>query len=123
MTQYIGCDAHLKYSVFRVCEDGGSMGPEIRVEHSSGELQRFLKTLTPGSPVALETSRFYGWIVKAIEEAGLEPHLAHAAEAKKRIGGSHKTDAMDAAGLVRLLRSGTLPEVWIPPAAPRTCAG
>lgn len=50
-------------------------------------------------------------------------HLAHALEVKKRIGGAHKTDTADAAGLAMLLRNGTLPEVWIPPAAVRDLRG
>jgi len=123
MRQYIGCDAHQKYSVFRIWNEPGGLGPEIRVEHADGELERFLHSLEPGSPVALETSGFYGWLVRAIEEAGLEPHLAHALEAKKRIGGTHKTDGLDAKGRVTLLRNGTLPEVWIPPAKLRDVRG
>lgn len=123
MTQFVGCDAHLKYSVFRIWNDPGGLGPEIRVTHADGELERFLRSLPPGSPVALETTGFYGWLVRLIEEAGLEPHLAHALETKKRICGPHKTDGLDAKGLVTLLRNGTLPEVWIPPAKLRDMRG
>jgi hypothetical protein len=46
MTQYIGCDTHLKYSVFRMMDEKGELGPSIRVEHAGGELERF-----PGDPV------------------------------------------------------------------------
>src|SRR5579884_843565 len=123
MAQYIACDAHLKYSVFRIWTEGEGLGPFIRVEHADGELGRFLGTLEKGSPVALETTGFYGWLVEAVEAAGLEPHLAHAAEAKKLMGGTHKNDAHDADGLLRLLRNGTLPEVWVPPAAVRDLRG
>jgi transposase len=51
-----------------------------------------------------------------MEEAGLEPKLAHALEAKKRMPGRNKTDHLDAKGLALMLRNGSLPEVWIPPA-------
>jgi transposase len=47
----------------------------------------------------------------------------HPLEAKKRMGGRNKTDAIDAAGLAMLLRNGTLPEVWIPPAGLRDLRG
>lgn len=113
MTQYIGCDAHLKYSVFRIAEENGQVGPSIRVEHKKGELERFLQALPAGSPVAIETTGNWGWLVDAVEKAGLEPHLADAAATKKRIGGNHKTDHVDAGGIAVLLRNGTLPEVWI----------
>jgi transposase len=42
--------------------------------------------------------------------------LAHALTAKRRMEGRHKTDERDARGLAMLLRNGTLPRVWIPPA-------
>lgn len=48
--------------------------------------------------------------------------MGHALEVKKRIGGAHKTDTVDERGLALLLRNGTLPEVWIPPAGVRICA-
>ncbi len=56
MTQYIGCDTHLKYSVFRIMDEAGTLGPGIRVEHAGGELERFLTTLPAGSPVAVEAT-------------------------------------------------------------------
>jgi transposase len=80
-------------------------------------------SLPAGSPVALESTGSYGWLVRAIEEAGLEPHMGHALEVKKRVGGAHKTDTVDARGLAILLRNGTLPEVWIPPAGVRDLRG
>jgi hypothetical protein len=64
------------------------MGPAIRVEHADGELERFLAQLPFGSPVAVESTGSYGWLVRAIEKAGLEPHMGHALEMKKRIGGA-----------------------------------
>jgi transposase len=90
------------------------MGPAIRVDHEKGELERFLRGLEPGSPIALEAGLNWMWMVEQIEKANLEPHLTNPLEAKKRIGGVNKFDSKDAAGLLTLLRSGTLPEVWIP---------
>jgi transposase len=51
-----------------------------------------------------------------MELAGHRPRLAHPLEAKKRMGKTRKTDKLDAKGLAILLRNGSLPEVWIPPA-------
>jgi transposase len=50
-----------------------------------------------------------------MEQAGHQPQLAHAREAKRLMGKSNKTDKLDARGLATLLRNGTLPRVWIPP--------
>lgn len=43
------------------------------------------------------------------------PHLANPFEAKRRMGKTNKTDALNAKDLAILLRNGTLPESWIPP--------
>jgi hypothetical protein len=51
--QNIGLDVHKDYSVFRILESPGGIDPAIRISHSNGELQRFLMTLPPGSPVAV----------------------------------------------------------------------
>ena len=50
-----------------------------------------------------------------IEEAGFEPRLVHAGRAKLMLGMVNKTDKLDARGLNKLQRVGTLPVVWIPP--------
>jgi transposase len=115
--KYIGCDAHARYSIFVSLREDGQWDAPVRVEHNELEMERFLKRLPAGSPVAIETSGNWYWLVQAIEEAGLEPRLAHATEAKKRMPGRHKTDHWDARGLALMLRNDTLPEVWIPPAS------
>lgn len=69
-----------------------------------------------GSPVAVETVGNWYWIVDEIEEAGMVPRLVHARKAKVMMGMVNKTDKLDAQGLNRLQRTGTLPTVWIPPA-------
>jgi len=65
--------------------------------------------------VAVETVGNWYWIVDEIEEAGFRPKLVHAGKAKLMLGMVNKTDKLDARGLNRLQRAGTLPVVWIPP--------
>jgi transposase len=115
MTNYTGCDAHKKYSVFVSMNDHGQCSPAIRVEHTREELRAFLASLPPGSPIAVETIGNWYWLIDELEQAGHQPKLAHAREAKRLMGKVNKTDKLDAKGLATLLRNGTLPEVWIPP--------
>lgn len=115
MTNYTGCDAHKKYSVFVSMNEHGQCSPAIRVEHSREELRAFLAGLPPGSPIAVETIGNWYWLIDEMEQAGHQPKLAHAREAKRLMGKVNKTDKLDARGLATLLRNGTLPEVWIPP--------
>lgn len=51
-----------------------------------------------------------------MEKTGHFPLLTNAARAKAMMDKINKTDKPDSRGLAALLRSGTLPSVWIPPA-------
>jgi transposase len=57
--------------------------------------------------------------VDEIEAAGQLPPRVHARQAKRMLGMGTKTDTLDARGLNRLQRTGTLPPGWIPPGALR----
>lgn len=114
MTHYIGCDVHKKYSVFGAVDDRGRAIPAKRVEHDKEGFRSFLRRLPPGSPIAVETTGNWYWIIDEMERAGHSPALAHAAKSKLMMGQINKTDKLDANGLAVLLRNGTLPSVWIP---------
>src|SRR2546430_7266325 len=120
MEQFIGCDAHKKYSVFVAVNERGEASPAIRVGHDREQYRQFLERLPAGSQIALEAGGDYYWMVDEMEAAGHPPRLVHPLEAKKRMGKTgKKTDKEDANGLGILLRNGTLPEVWIPPSVLR----
>jgi transposase len=116
MEQFIGCDAHKKFSLFASINEKGEYGRTMRVGHDREMFREYLKELPAGSKIALETSGCYYWMVDEMERAGHVPLLAHALTAKRRMEGRHKTNERDARGLAMLLRNGTLPVVWIPPA-------
>jgi len=117
MEQFIGCDAHKKYSVFVALNERGEASRAVRVDHERQPYRQFLERLPAGSQIALEAGGHYYWMVDEMEYAGHNPRLVHPLEAKKRMGKTgKKTDKVDAKGLGILLRNGTLPEVWIPPA-------
>lgn len=114
--QYIALDAHKRYTLASVEPVLGGRAQETRIPHTPGMLGGFLRRLDQGSPVALETVGNWYWIVDEIESAGMVPRLVHARKAKVMMGNVNKTDKLDAQGLNRLQRTGTLPTVWIPPA-------
>ena len=115
MKEYYGCDAHKKYSVFVGMDEAGGVGPAKRVEHDREVFRYFLRTLPPGSPIAVETTGNWYWLIDEMEQAGHVPLLTHAGKAKLMMGQINRTDKLDAKGLALLLRNGTLPSVWIPP--------
>jgi transposase len=113
--QYIAFDSHKHYTQARIEDADGRRSCEARIAHERGALQQFLAGCELGSPVAVETIGNWYWIVDEIEAAGCVPKLVHARKAKLMMGMINKTDKLDARGLNRLQRTGTLPEVWIPP--------
>ena len=115
MEQFIGCDAHKKFSVFVAVNEKGHAGEVLRVAHDRQLYREFLARLPANSAIAVEASGHYGWVVDEMERAGHRPKLCNPLEAKRRMGLTNKTDKLDARGLGILLRNGTLPEVWIPP--------
>jgi transposase len=115
MEQFIGCDAHKKFSVFVAVNEKGHAGESLRVAHDRELYREFLARLPPRSAIAVEASGNYSWLVDEMERAGHCPKLANPLEAKRRMALTKKTDKLDAKGLAILLRNGTLPEIWIPP--------
>ena len=115
MEQFIGSDAHKKFSVFVAVNEKGHAGEAQRVSHEREVYREFLARLPAHSAIAVEASGHYSWLVDEMERLGHRPKLCNPLEAKRRMGLSNKTDKLDARGLAILLRNGTLPEVWIPP--------
>lgn len=114
MAAYVGCDAHRKFSVFVEVDENGRQSAPRRVEHDPEQMWKYIEQLPTGAEVALEASGGWYWLVDLMEKAGLCVHLADPLEAKKRMRGRNKSDALDALGLANLLREHRLPEVWIP---------
>ncbi len=117
--QYIAFDSHKRYTLASVEDHATGAIVDKRSEHERGALTAFLSECEPGSPVAVETIGNWYWIVDEIEAAGMKPQLVHARKAKMMLASSKKTDTLDAHGLNRLQRTGTLPTVWIPDGALR----
>ena len=70
MEQFIGCDAHKKFSLFVTMDEKGECGRATRVSHEREAFREFLAKIPPGSQIALETSGNYYWLVDAMEQRG-----------------------------------------------------
>jgi transposase len=88
---------------------------QYRLEHGPGAIRRALAGCKPGTAVTLEATANGYWIVDEIEPAGWVRRLVHPRQAKLMRGLINKTDKLDAHGLNRRQRNGTLPTVGIPP--------
>lgn len=119
MGEYIAFDAHKRYTWVDREDHSTGKSQGYRLEHAPGAVRRYLRACAPGTAVAVEATGNWYWIVEEIEQAGLQPLLVHPLKAKLMMGLTNKTDKLDAQGLNRLQRNGTLPTVWIPPGALR----
>src|SRR6266446_2299224 len=116
MREYIAFDSHKRYTIMERENRQTSVARQRRIEHAPGAICGALRDCEPGTPVAVEATGNWYWIIGEIEQAGLRPLLVHPRKAKLMMGLINKTDKLDVHGLNRLQRNGTLPTVWIPPA-------
>lgn len=73
--QFIGCDAHKRYSVFVAVNERGEASRPVRVEHDRDTFRAFLRTLPPHSDIAVESTGFWYWMVDEMDTA--EPDKSH----------------------------------------------
>ncbi len=112
--EYIAFDSHKHYTWVEREQIATGQVQHHRLMHAPGAIRGYLAGCEPGSAVAVEATGNWYWIVEEIEQAGLRPLLVHPRKAKLMMGMINKTDRLDAHGLNRLQRNGTLPVVWIP---------
>lgn len=117
--EYIALDVHKKYTWARVESEKGDRLFECRLTHDPGTIKNFVGRWTPGVAVAVETVGNWYWVVDEIEAGRGKPQLVNARLAKLMMGSVNKSDKLDAKGMNRLQRTGTLPTVWIPSSAVR----
>jgi transposase len=115
----IALDVHKKYTWVRVENTQGERLYESRLAHAHGTIKNFVHRWSEGSPVAVETVGNWYWVVDEIEAGGGKPQLVNARLAKLMMGMVNKSDKLDAQGMNRLQRTGTLPTVWIPSSSVR----
>jgi transposase len=115
MKEYIAFDSHKHYTLMEREDVATGQTRQRRIQHHPGAIRAALRGREPGTPVAVEATGNWYWIVDEIEQAGLVPRLVHPRKAKLMMGCINKTDKLDVHGLNVLQRNATLPTVWIPP--------
>jgi len=86
------------------------------LETNPREITQFFAQLPPHTPIAIEASATWWWLVDLLETLGHQPRLSHPKQTKAIAAARLKNDRVDAARLAMLLRADLLPSVWIPPA-------
>jgi hypothetical protein len=76
MEQFIGCDAHKKFSVFVAVNEKGHAGEALRVAHDRELYREFLSRLPAHSAIAVEATGSYSWLVDEMERWVTAPGCA-----------------------------------------------
>jgi transposase len=92
---------------------------ERRLEHENGEARAFYAGLPKPARVGMEATGYGQWFERLLAEFGHELWIGHASEIRAGVVRKQKTDARDAAHLLRLLAENRFPRIWIPTPAER----
>jgi len=115
----IGCDYHPRYQQIAMMDTDTGELVERRLEHENGEAREFYASLPKGARVGMEATGYGQWFERMLAEQGHELWIGHASEIRAGVVRKQKTDARDAAHLLRLLLEKRFPRIWIPSPAER----
>ena len=115
---HVGVDLHKRMSQIAVLTADGEL-TQHRLPNDLAHLEPFFAQLPTPSPIAIEASGTWWWLVDLLERLGHQPVLSHPKETKAIASARLKNDKVDAQRLALLLRGDLLPTVWIPPASLR----
>lgn len=73
MEQFIGSDAHKKFSVFVAVNENGRAGEALRVPHDRDVYREFLARLPASSAIAVTTRVERDRAIHSIENGGIKP--------------------------------------------------
>jgi transposase len=113
----IGVDYHPSFQqIAFLVEETGEYG-EQQLNHSDREAERFYRDLKQRGisvRVGMEATGYARWFERLLAELGFELWIGSPAEIKTKRVKKQKTDRKDAQLLLRLMREGTFPRIWIP---------
>ena len=112
---HVGVDLHKQTSQIALLTKDGEL-TQHRLANDVARLEQFFAQLPPKTPIAIEASGTWWWLVDLLENLGHQPVLSHPKQTKAIAAARLKNDRVDAQRLALLLRGGLLPTVWIPPA-------
>jgi len=115
---HVGIDLDKRSSQIAVLTEDGEVVQQ-RLPNEVAGLEKFFGQLPPHTPIAIEASGTWWWLVDLLERLGHDPILSHPKQTKAIAAARLKNDRVDAERLALLLRGDLLPTVWIPPAALR----
>jgi transposase len=113
----IGCDFHPSWQ--QVCWVDTLTGEtaEKKLEHGSGEAERFYRQLPGPVLIGMESTGNCQWFVELAATLGHELWIGDAAKIRASEVRQQKHDRRDAALILKLLLEGRFPRIWVPSGA------
>lgn len=116
----IGCDFHPggQY-VFAVDNESGEVLVDRWIKHGDEQVEQLYRSFACGSRVGVEASGNTLWFERLLEQCGHELWMGDATQIRSHDGRKQKHDRRDAELIVKLMRNGEFPRIWVPSMAER----
>ena len=110
----IGCDYHPSWQQICWMETETGVTEERKLDHASGEAERFYRELSEPALIGMESTGNCQWFVEMATAAGHEVWTGDAARIRAADPRQQKHDRRDAALILKLLLEGRFPRIWTP---------
>ena len=110
----IGCDFHPSFQQVAIFDNRTEREWSMRLDHPAGARQFYEQLRGEQVLVGMEASGFSHWFEALLMECGHQLWIGDAAQIRASFVRKQKTDRRDAVHLLRLLREGRFPRIWVP---------
>jgi transposase len=110
----IGCDYHPSWQQVCWLETTTGGTGEQKLEHASGEAERFYRQLPEHALIGMESTGNCQWFVEMATRLGHDLWIGDAAKIRASDSRQQKHDRRDAALILKLLLEGRFPRIWVP---------
>ena len=110
----IGCDYHPSWQQICWVDTATGETEEKKLEHASGEAERFYRQLVAPALIGMESTGNCQWFVEMAATLGHEVWIGDAAKIRACEVRQQKHDRRDAALILKLLLEGRFPRIWTP---------
>ena len=110
----IGCDYHPSWQQVCWMETMTGETGEQKLEHASGEAERFYRQLSNPALIGMESTGNCQWFVELLARLGHDVWVGDAAKIRASDARQQKHDRRDAALILKLLLEGRFPRIWMP---------
>src|ERR1700737_2052022 len=110
----IGCDYHPSWQQICWLDTVTGETAEKRLDHGSGEADRFYRQLPAPALIGMESTGNCEWFVEMAMNLGHEMWIGDAAKIRAGETRAQKHDRRDAELILKLLLEGRFPRIWTP---------